>query len=84
MYQVLFLTEYIHFLPFIFISYSQSFTLQKNILIIPNTNDAGAADDEAEDDENAEGEENVDRGIFHPAHRLRFPLEFVFVWFVFV
>ena len=46
-------------------------------LNIPDTNDASATNDEAEDDEKAEGEEDVDVDVLHPAHRLRLPLQFV-------
>ena len=46
-------------------------------LNIPDTNDASATNDEAKDDEKAEGEEDVDVDVLHPAHRLRLPLQFV-------
>ena len=41
---------------------------------LPNTNDAPATYDESDDDENAEGEEDVDCDVLNSAHGLQLPL----------
>ena len=68
-----FIVSYPHILPYIF----------SHHLNLPNTNDACATDDEAKDDEHAEGEEDVDVDVLHPAHRLHLPLQFVQMWHIF-